>query len=108
MTCHLQESAMLVDPKLRQFSELPDWIMSHADQLKDRRIMMYCTGGVRCERASAFLKNLGPEFQDVYQLQGDTHKFLMSLQDKVTPEWNLRHTLQQPLCGIYIYPHEIL
>lgn len=32
--------------------------------------MMYCTGGVRCERASALVKSLGPEFQNVSQLKG--------------------------------------
>lgn len=67
---HLQETATLVDPKLRQFSDLPEWVLGHAEQLKNRKVMMYCTGGVRCERASAFVKSLGPEFQDVYQLQG--------------------------------------
>lgn len=59
-----------MDPQLRQFSELPDWVMANADRLKDKKVMMYCTGGVRCETASAFVKSLGPGFQDVYQLQG--------------------------------------
>lgn len=66
----MQSRAELLDPQLRQFSELPEWVVANAEQLRNRRVMMYCTGGVRCETASAFVKSLGPEFQDVVQLKG--------------------------------------
>lgn len=66
-----QEGVRRVDPKLRQFSELRRWLQANAhQQLAGRKVLMYCTGGVRCERASAMLRSLGPPFQDVLQLQG--------------------------------------
>ena len=67
----LQEGAKLLDPRLRHFSELPGWLQANADALAGRRVMMYCTGGVRCESATALLQSMGPEFQDVVQLQGE-------------------------------------
>lgn len=75
----MQENAERLDPQVRQFSELPEWVLQNTERLRNRRIMMYCTGGVRCETASAFVKSLGPEFQDVYQLRGETCKHLLQL-----------------------------
>lgn len=62
--------AELVDPRIRQFSDLPGWLAANKSRLARRTIMMYCTGGVRCERASALLKELLVEGEDVLQLQG--------------------------------------
>ena len=44
-------------PQIRQFSDLPAWIDAHVDELRGRRVLMYCTGGVRCETASAYLRH---------------------------------------------------
>jgi len=66
----LQEGVELVDPQLRQFSELPLWMKANAERLEGRKVLMYCTGGVRCERASALLKGMGPGYQNVSQLEG--------------------------------------
>ena len=60
----------LIDPQLRSFNELRAWLDRQAAALADRRVLMYCTGGVRCERASAYLRSKGPAFQDVVQLSG--------------------------------------
>ncbi len=66
-----QEGVRSIDPELRQFSDLRAWLEANAhQQLAGRKVLMYCTGGVRCERASAFLRSLGPPFQDVVQLKG--------------------------------------
>lgn len=62
--------AQLLDPATRCFSDLPGWMDRHEGALRHRRVLMYCTGGVRCERASAYLKEKGEGFGDVYQLQG--------------------------------------
>ena len=58
------------DPRLRCFGDLRGWLDAHEQLLAGRRVLMYCTGGVRCERASAYLRAKGPAFRDVYQLQG--------------------------------------
>ena len=62
----------LLDPQLRCFADLRAWLDGEeaAGKLAGRRVLMYCTGGVRCERASAYLRAKGPAFQDVVQLQG--------------------------------------
>jgi predicted sulfurtransferase len=62
--------AVRLDPHTRQFSDLPEWVDAHAEELRGRRILMYCTGGVRCERASAYVRSKGEGYQDVVQLSG--------------------------------------
>ncbi len=59
-----------LDPHTRCFSDLPAWLDAHEAQLRNRTVLMYCTGGVRCERASAYLREKGPEFSRVFQLSG--------------------------------------
>ena len=68
-----------VDPQLRTFAEFPAYLEGQADQLKGKTVLMYCTGGIRCEKASFHLKNLGVE--DVYQLRGGIHKYLEKYPD---------------------------
>lgn len=71
------EGVAVVRPCLRQFSDLPSWMDSAEAEalLRDRRVLMYCTGGVRCERASAYLRSKGQGFQDVMQLQGGIQRY---------------------------------
>jgi predicted sulfurtransferase len=44
-------------PPIRSFSSFPEWADAHAHELRDKCVLMYCTGGVRCERASAYLRH---------------------------------------------------
>jgi len=67
-------SAKVLDPCMRRSTEFPQWVQDHREQLKDKKVLMYCTAGVRCERASSFLKNQG--IDDVYQLEGGIHRYL--------------------------------
>ena len=60
----------MLQARIRTFSELPGWLAAHRQQLARKRVLMYCTGGVRCERASAYLRGFGDAFQDVHQLEG--------------------------------------
>ena len=63
-------------PPTRTFSELPAWIEANAPAFRGKRVLMCCTGGVRCERASAFLKEAcGPE-TEVYQLSGGIQRYM--------------------------------
>ncbi|MEP6810596.1 MAG: rhodanese-related sulfurtransferase [Chthoniobacterales bacterium] len=52
---------------IENFRDLPDYV-SELESLKEKKILMYCTGGIRCEKASALLKSHG--FKDVFQLRG--------------------------------------
>ena len=55
-------------PDIENFRDFPDWLREHADELRGRRILTYCTGGIRCEKLSGLLVREG--FDDVSQLDG--------------------------------------
>lgn len=57
-----------IRPDIKTFRELPDWVEENKDMLEGKRILTYCTGGIRCEKFSGWLKKQG--FEDVNQLHG--------------------------------------
>lgn len=62
------------DPNIRHFSHFSDYVRKHLDPAKHKKIAMYCTGGIRCEKASSFMLNEG--FEEVYHLKGGILKYL--------------------------------
>lgn len=73
-----------LDPETRTFADLPAWIESNTHRLAGRQVLMYCTGGVRCERASAYLRSLGECFRAdgaVLQLRGGIERYLDQFTD---------------------------
>ncbi|MCT7233117.1 rhodanese-like domain-containing protein, partial [Salmonella enterica] len=66
--------ANAVDPQTKTFREFPQWVENHRDELEGKKIAMFCTGGIRCEKATAFVKGLG--FDDVFHLKGGILKYL--------------------------------
>ncbi|KAI5068241.1 hypothetical protein GOP47_0016586 [Adiantum capillus-veneris] len=75
------EGVDFLDPQIRQYSDLPQWIDSNTERLQNKNILMYCTGGVRCEMASAYLKKKGEGFQNVFQLSGGIQRYLEAFPD---------------------------
>ncbi len=69
-----------VDPKTASFGEFPDWVRANRGALEGKRVAMFCTGGIRCEKATAFLKAEG--LDEVYHLKGGILKYL----EDVPPE----------------------
>ncbi len=63
-----------VDPHTKTFREFPNYVQSHFSPDKNKKVAMFCTGGIRCEKASAYMKNLG--FEEVYHLKGGILKYL--------------------------------
>jgi UPF0176 protein len=63
-----------VDPGLTSFGQFRDFVAEKLDPAKHRRIAMFCTGGIRCEKASSLL--LAHGFAEVYHLQGGILKYL--------------------------------
>ncbi len=65
-----------VDPETASFSDFPDWFRAHRDDLLNgkARVAMFCTGGIRCEKATAFLKSEGVD--EVYHLDGGILRYL--------------------------------
>ncbi|MDZ7670650.1 MAG: rhodanese-related sulfurtransferase [Gammaproteobacteria bacterium] len=67
------------NPRTRSFRELPDYVARHLDPAVHRRIAMFCTGGIRCEKASAWLLDQG--FDTVYQLDGGILSYLETVHE---------------------------
>jgi UPF0176 protein len=63
-----------VDPGIRSFGQFKDFAAQHLDPAKHQRIAMFCTGGIRCEKASAYLLSHG--FAEVYHLKGGILRYL--------------------------------
>jgi UPF0176 protein len=62
------------NPKTRSFHEFPDYVRDRLDPNKHKKVAMFCTGGIRCEKASSFMMAQG--FQGVYHLKGGILKYL--------------------------------
>lgn len=65
--------ANAVNPQIDSFREFPDYVKQHLDPAKHRRVAMFCTGGIRCEKSTALLKEQG--FAEVYHLKGGVLKY---------------------------------
>ena len=63
-----------VDPGTGSFTQFPDYVKKHLDPDQHKRVAMFCTGGIRCEKATAYLKGQG--FDHVYHLQGGILNYL--------------------------------
>jgi UPF0176 protein len=63
-----------VDPRITTFREFPEYVKNNFDPEKQPRVAMFCTGGIRCEKASAYMLKQG--FSEVYHLQGGILKYL--------------------------------
>ena len=63
-----------LNPDTQTFREFPQWVEDNRDKLKKPKVAMFCTGGIRCEKASSFMKLNG--FDDVYHLKGGILKYL--------------------------------
>jgi len=76
------QAAEYLDPKMRKSTDFKSWLAQPPvqQQLAQKKVMLYCTGGVRCERASAYLNNvLGDQVKGVYQLQGGIERYMKEI-----------------------------
>jgi UPF0176 protein len=62
-----------IDWRITKFTEFPDALRSHLDDLKDKTVVSFCTGGIRCEKAAILMREEGLEH--VYQLEGGILKY---------------------------------
>ncbi|QEI12643.1 oxygen-dependent tRNA uridine(34) hydroxylase TrhO [Cellvibrio japonicus] len=63
-----------IDPRTTSFREFPAYVANHLDPAKHKKVAMFCTGGIRCEKSTAYLKEQG--FDEVYHLEGGILKYL--------------------------------
>ena len=66
-----------INPNTENFRDFPDYVINNLLDKKDKKIAMFCTGGIRCEKSTSYLKSLG--FQDVYQLEGGILNYIDSI-----------------------------
>lgn len=66
-----------LNPQTRSFSELPEWVRQQSELRTKPKVAMFCTGGIRCEKSTAFLRSEG--FDQVYHLQGGILKYLETI-----------------------------
>ncbi len=72
------------DPNTVSFRDFPAWASTHLDPEKDQNVAMFCTGGIRCEKATSYLLDLG--FKNVYHLDGGILNYLETV-DKADSLW---------------------
>ncbi|HBZ97107.1 MAG TPA: hypothetical protein DEO57_04615 [Phycisphaerales bacterium] len=63
-----------IDPDIESFGQLPEWLDRHVDPAKKPKVAMFCTGGIRCEKSTAYLRQAGIE--EVFHLEGGILKYL--------------------------------
>ncbi|WP_263381876.1 oxygen-dependent tRNA uridine(34) hydroxylase TrhO [Granulicella arctica] len=74
-----------VNPHIETFSDFATYVRENLDPAKHRKVAMFCTGGIRCEKASAFMLQEG--FSEVYHLKGGILKYLEDVPEQAT-RWN--------------------
>ena len=71
-----------ISPQTETFREFPNYVAEHLDPKQQTKVAMFCTGGIRCEKASSFMIEQG--FQEVYQLDGGILGYLEDMQQSNT------------------------
>jgi len=69
-----------VIPPIETFREFPDYVMANFTAEKHKKVAMFCTGGIRCEKSTAYLKALG--FEEVYHLEGGILNYLEKIPEE--------------------------
>ena len=77
----------VVDPNTTTFQQFPQWVTQNTHKLQHKKVLMYCTGGIRCEKSSAYIKQVVPSVQEVSHLQGGIHKYLEEFSDSKSSTW---------------------
>ena len=73
-----------INPDITSFADFPHYIAEHLDPTKHKKVAMFCTGGIRCEKATAYALEQG--FEEVYHLQGGILKYLEEI-DPAASTW---------------------
>tara|TARA_B100001750_G_scaffold136233_1_gene108390 strand:- start:197 stop:1102 length:906 start_codon:yes stop_codon:yes gene_type:complete len=69
-----------IDPKTKVFTEFPDFVSKHLSPEKNKKVAMFCTGGIRCEKASSYM--LAEGYEEVYHLKGGILKYLEDIPEE--------------------------
>merc|ERR1719356_1251467 len=78
---NLKGGATYLDPKMRKSTDFGSWLADPKtkEKLEGKKVLMFCTGGIRCEKASAYLNSqMGSDVNGVYQLKGGIERYLQA------------------------------
>ena len=73
------------NPETESFREFPQYVKDNLDPQQHKKVAMFCTGGIRCEKSTALLKAIG--FEEVYHLRGGILKYLETVPAEES-KWN--------------------
>jgi len=71
-----------INPHIDAFGEFPEFVQTHLDSKQHKKVAMFCTGGIRCEKASSLLLDMG--FEEVYHLKGGILNYLKEVPQEET------------------------
>lgn len=71
-----------LNPQTRSFREFPQWVSENLDPHQHKKVAMFCTGGIRCEKSTAYLREQG--FEEVYHLEGGILNYLEAVPEDDT------------------------
>lgn len=69
-----------INPKTESFREFPEYVKEHLDPAQHKKVAMFCTGGIRCEKSTSYLLSQG--FESVYHLKGGILKYLETVPEQ--------------------------
>lgn len=69
-----------INPNVGEFSKMPEFIRENLDPEKHKKVAMFCTGGIRCEKFAPFMKDIG--FENIFQLEGGILKYLEEIPEE--------------------------
>lgn len=69
-----------INPDIKTFCQFPKWVANHLTLLRDKKIAMFCTGGIRCEKSTSFIKHIG--IKNVFQLRGGIIQYLQDTKNR--------------------------
>ena len=74
-----------INPDIKSFREFPEWIKKNLNPEKNKKVAMFCTGGIRCEKSTSLLNQFG--FENVYHLEGGILKYFEDVKTE-NSKWN--------------------
>jgi UPF0176 protein len=109
-----------IDYRIDKFSEFPEVVENHKDELAGKTVVTFCTGGIRCEKAAIHMQNIG--YDSVYQLEGGILKyfedvggahytgdcFVFDYRTALNPQLEATDTTQCFACRAVVTPREQL
>lgn len=94
--CRVGTFKNAINPEIKKFTDFPKFVEDNIDKWKGKKVAMFCTGGIRCEKSTSHMRHLG--FDDVYHLKGGILKYIEET-PKEKSLWD---------GGCYVFDHRVV